>query len=33
MSILMTLTNVLKITDKVKNFRKNVELALQKGKA
>ena len=33
MSTLMTLTNILKITDKVKNFKKNVALAMEKGKA
>ena len=33
MSTLMTLTNVLKITDKVKNFKKNVAIAMEKGKA
>ena len=33
MSALMTLTNILKITDKVKNFKKNVALAMEKGKA
>ena len=33
MSALMTLTNILKITDKVKNFKKNVAIAMEKGKA
>ena len=33
MSTLMTLTNILKITDKVKNFKKNVAIAMEKGKA
>ena len=33
MSTLMTLTNILKIIDKVKNFKKNVALAMEKGKA
>ena len=33
MSTLMTLTNVLKIIGKVKNFKKNVALAMEKGKA
>ena len=33
MSTLMTLTNILKITDKVKNFIKNVAIAMEKGKA
>ena len=33
MSVLMTLTNILKITDKVKNFKKNVAIAMEKGKA
>ena len=33
MSTLMTLTNILKITDKVKNFKKNVAIAMDKGKA
>ena len=32
-STLMTLTNILKITDKVKNFKKNVAIAMEKGKA
>ena len=32
-SALMTLTNILKITDKVKNFKKNVAIAMEKGKA
>ena len=33
MSTLMTLTNILKIINKVKNFKKNVALAMEKGKA
>lgn len=33
MSTLMTLTNILKIIDKVKNFKKNVAIAMEKGKA
>ena len=33
MSTLMTLTNILKIIDKVKNFKNNVALAMEKGKA
>lgn len=33
MSTLMTLTNILKITDKVRNFKKNVAIAMEKGKA
>ena len=33
MSALMTLTNILKIIDKVKNFKKNVAIAMEKGKA
>lgn len=33
MSTLMTLTNILKIIGKVKNFKKNVALAMEKGKA
>ena len=33
MSTLMTLTNILKIIDQVKNFKKNVALAMEKGKA
>ena len=33
MSTLMTLTNILKIINKVKNFKKNVALAIEKGKA
>ena len=33
MSTLMTLTNILNIIDKVKNFKKNVALAMEKGKA
>ena len=32
MSTLMTLTNILKIIDKVKNFKKNVAIAMEKGK-
>ena len=33
MSTLMTLTDILKIIDKVKNFKTNVALAMEKGKA
>ncbi|MFQ7098516.1 MAG: hypothetical protein ACLRUN_14395 [Christensenellales bacterium] len=33
LSALMTLTNIRKITDKVKNFKKNVAIAMEKGKA
>ena len=33
MSTLMTLTNILKIINKVKNFKENVALAMEKGKA
>lgn len=33
MSTMMTLTNILKIIDKVKNFKKNVAIAMEKGKA
>ena len=33
MSTLMTLTNILKIINKVKNFKKNVAIAMEKGKS
>ena len=31
--VTIALTNILKITDKVKNFKKNVAIAMEKGKA